>query len=218
MATIPTRRGTHSASIRVVATLAVGAIATLAAMTFARGDLALLIGWLAACLTYTVWVWLRIGRMGADETRAHATREDPSRPLADALLLIACLGSLGIVALILVGTSPAGWLKGTVAALAIASVAASWVLIHTLFTLRYASLYYRGTPGGVDFNQKEEPDYGDFAYLAFTLGMTYQVSDTALSSREFRMSALRHALLSYLFGAVILATIINLIAGLGSAS
>jgi uncharacterized membrane protein len=67
----------------------------------------------------------------------------------------------------------------------------------------------------VDFNQKNDPDYGDFAYLAFTLGMTYQVSDTSITSREIRRTALRHALLSYLFGAVILATVINLVAGFG---
>jgi uncharacterized membrane protein len=66
----------------------------------------------------------------------------------------------------------------------------------------------------VDFNEASRPRYADFAYLAFTLGMTFQVSDTALTTREVRATALRHALLSYLFGAVIIATTINLVAGL----
>ncbi len=196
--------------------LAVGVIVSTIAWFASSWDLALLIGWLAAALTYTVWVWFRIGRMGAEETEVHATREDPSRGLVDALLVIASVASLGIVAFVLVRSNSVNSVSGViVAALAIISVALSWLLIHTLFTLRYASLYYEGTPGGVDFNSKDMPDYGDFAYLAFTLGMTYQVSDTALGSRAFRMTALRHSLLSYLFGAVILASIINLIAGLG---
>ncbi|MBN9150025.1 MAG: DUF1345 domain-containing protein [Micrococcales bacterium] len=207
------------ASIRVLVMLAVGVISAIATGTASSWGLALLVGWLAASLTYTVWVWTRIGRMDAEETRAHATREDPSRTLADALLVIASVASLGVVAFVLVqAQSITSVGSAVIAGLAIASVAVSWLLIHTLFTLRYASLYYEGTPGGVDFNQKEMPDYGDFAYLAFTLGMTYQVSDTALGTRAFRRSALRHSLLSYLFGAVILATVINLVAGLGGHS
>lgn len=196
--------------------LAVGVIVSTIAWIASSWDLALLIGWLAAELTYTVWVWFRIGRMGAEETEVHATREDPSRGLVDALLVIASVASLGIVAFVLVRSSSINSVSSVIiAGLAIVSVALSRLLIHTLFTLRYASLYYEATPGGVDFNSKGMPDYGDFASLAFTLGMTYQVSDTAVGSCAFRMTALRHSLLSYLFGAVILATIINLIAGLG---
>ena len=77
-------------------------------------------------------------------------------------------------------------------------------------------LYYADDLGGVDFNQDEPPRYTDFAYLAFTLGMTFQVSDTDLKNHLVRVTALRHALLSYLFGAVILATTINLVAGLST--
>jgi uncharacterized membrane protein len=80
--------------------------------------------------------------------------------------------------------------------------------------LRYARLYYTEPIGGVDFNADDKPSYTDFAYLAFTIGMTFQVSDTALSSRAIRSAALRHALLSYLFGTVILATTVNFVAGL----
>jgi uncharacterized membrane protein len=97
--------------------------------------------------------------------------------------------------------------------LAAGSVALSWFLVHTLFTLRYA-LLYQSSDGGVDFNQKGSPRYLDFAYLAFTIGMTFQVSDTDIGSSAIRAAALRHALLSYLFGAVILATSVNFIVGL----
>jgi uncharacterized membrane protein len=82
--------------------------------------------------------------------------------------------------------------------------------------LRYALLYYAYPEGGIDFNQQERPSYRDFAYLALTVGMTFQVSDTDLQTSQIRATTLRHALLSFLFGAVILASAINLIAGLGS--
>ena len=100
--------------------------------------------------------------------------------------------------------------------LSLASVVLSWAVVHTVFTLRYARLYYWGPDGGVDFNDDAKPRYSDFAYLAFTIGMTFQVSDTALSANEIRRTTLRHALLSYLFGTGILATAINLVASLTS--
>ena len=99
-----------------------------------------------------------------------------------------------------------------------ATVALSWLVVHTVFTLRYAMLYYTGKDGGVNFNQPTPPRYSDFAYLAFTIGMTFQVSDTDLETPAIRATALRQALLSYLFGAVILGTTINLVAGLASSS
>jgi uncharacterized membrane protein len=93
------------------------------------------------------------------------------------------------------------------------TVAFSWLLVHAVFTLRYADLYY-GAGGGIDFHDDRAPDYGDFGYVAFTIGMTYQVSDTDLVSRPIRMAAIRHALLSYLFGIAVIATTINAVASL----
>ncbi len=89
----------------------------------------------------------------------------------------------------------------------------SWLAINVDFTLRYAHLFYSDPVGGVDFNGVDEPDYRDFAYLAFTIGMTYQVSDTNLLTSRFRRVLLLHALLSYLFGVVIIAAVINVSAG-----
>jgi uncharacterized membrane protein len=77
-----------------------------------------------------------------------------------------------------------------------------------------ARLYYSHPAGGIDFNQQAPPRFSDFAYLAFTVGMTFQVSDTDLQTPTVRAAVLRQALLSYLLGAVILATTINLVAGL----
>src|SRR5690606_3251822 len=97
---------------------------------------------------------------------------------------------------------------------AVVTVVLSWMSVNTDFTLRYAHLYYSSPEGGVDFAGTTAPDYRDFAYLAFTVGMTYQVSDTALLTPQFRRELLKHALLSYVFGAVIVAAVINAVAGL----
>jgi uncharacterized membrane protein len=90
----------------------------------------------------------------------------------------------------------------------------SWFLVHTIYTLRYAVLYYADPARPVDFNQKAPPKYTDFAYLSFTVGMTFQVSDTDLQSSAIRVATLKHMLVSYLFGAVILAGVVNVVAGL----
>ena len=107
-----------------------------------------------------------------------------------------------------------GLTRGLLVGLSVASVVLAWSVVHTVFTLRYANLYYTGRPGGVDFNEQEAPDYIDFVYLALTIGMTFQVSDTDLKTKDIRRTAVRHALLSYMFGAIILAATVNLIAGL----
>ena len=173
-----------------------------------------LLGWDAAASCFSVWAWATVSRMDASETSEHARREDPTRAATDILLLTASVASLIAVGVVLVAASTShGTSKGLLAGLAAASVALSWLLVHTLFTLRYARLYY-STDGGVDFNQKEPPRYVDFAYLAFTIGMTFQVSDTDIQTTAIRAAALRHALLSYLFGAIILATSVNFIVGL----
>ncbi|TFC97109.1 DUF1345 domain-containing protein [Cryobacterium breve] len=193
----------------------VGVVIGAATGVSADWTLAPIVGWAAACVTYVSWVWLTIGPMDIASTARHAAGEDSSRGAADILILLSSLGSLGALVVLLVGTqATTGAQRGMLAAAAVLSVGLSWTLVHTLFTLRYASLYYSGTPGGVDFNQAERPSYGDFAYLAFTIGMTFQVSDTTLQLHAIRMTALRHSLLSYLFGSFILATLINLVAGL----
>jgi uncharacterized membrane protein len=199
--------------------LVVGAIAGVGTGLAGEWGYAPVAGWTAASLTFSAYVWTVITRMNPQQTAAHATREDPSRAATELLILAANLASLAAVGYVLIrANSLQGAARGLLAGLAVASVAASWFLVHTLYTLRYARLYYSDKPGGVDFNQDEPPRYTDFAYLAFTLGMTYQVSDTDLQLHAVRATALRHGLLSYLYGSVILATIINLVAGLSSSS
>jgi uncharacterized membrane protein len=199
----------------VLVAAAAGAVA--AGLLGALGPWALvpLVGWDVAALTYLAWTWGAVWHLDAEHTARQAVREDPGRAATDGLLLSASVMSLLAVGLVLVEAgNSSGAAKSLQAALSLASVVLSWSVVHTVFTLRYAHLYYAGSDGGVDFNQDDPPRYADFAYVGFTIGMTFQVSDTELTATDVRVTALRHALLSYLFGAVILAATINLVAGL----
>jgi uncharacterized membrane protein len=176
---------------------------------------AALLGWDATALCFLLWVWLSIWALSPKQTREVAVREDPSAALADSVVLVAAVACLAAVAMVLVKASTThGLEKALLIALGVFSVAASSLTLHTVFTLRYARIYYTGAAGGITFNEKEPPNYVDFAYVALTIGLTFQVSDTDLSSRAMRRTALRHALLSYLFGAVIVALTINVVASL----
>lgn len=200
----------------------VGVVGAVIAGVLGSWSYAPLVGWDLAVLVFSGWVWAATARMDAPTTQAHATADDPGRASSDLIVLAAAVASLAAVGVVLVQASSAtGLAQGLLAGLGVVSVALSWFAVHTLFMLRYARLYYLDSAGGIDFNQDEKPVYSDFAYLAFTVGMTYQVSDTDLKTHAIRATALRHGLLSYLFGAVILATAINFvvsIAGGGSGS
>jgi len=200
----------------MAAALVVGLLVTIVTGLLNAWHYAVIAGWAAACLVYVTWVWVSVWKLDGPTTKEHATLEDPGRRTADLVLILAAAASVVAVVYILVDArNLKGGAQLGVALLAIVSVALSWTLVHTLYTLRYARIYYRGG-GGIDFNQKEEPQYSDFAYLAFTLGMTFQVSDTDISSSYIRRTILHHVLLSYLFGTVIVAATVNLVAGLGS--
>ena len=98
------------------------------------------LGWAAASLTYLVWVWSIIGRLSPEATATHAAREDSGRAASDALVLASTLASFGGVVLILLDAGfTEGIAKAGIIAVALGSIALSWLLVHTLFTLRYAS-------------------------------------------------------------------------------
>jgi uncharacterized membrane protein len=211
-----TWRGRRTIS-RLVLALTAGVLA--AAITIAAGGwkYAPAIGWDATAMVFCALIWMVIWPMTAEDTAQRATEEDPGRANTDILVLSASVASLAAVSVVLVNAHAAhGATQAMLASLGLLSVAVSWFTVHTVFMLRYALLYYVAPEGGIDFKMAERPSYRDFAYVALTLGMTFQVSDTDLRSTQMRATALRHALLSYLFGAVILAVAINLIAGLGT--
>lgn len=206
----------RKSSVRLVVMLIVGVVATIITASFGEWAYAPTVGWCLAAAVYASWVWIVIGRQDADQTKTHATTEEPRRATAELLVLLLSIVAVFSVAFVLVqASSSQGTAKLLLVLLALVSVALSWLLLHTLFTLRYARLYYgAGSGGGIDFNQKEPPQYTDFAYLAFVLGMTFQVSDTDITNHTIRVTALRHSLLSFVFGTIILASTVNLVAGL----
>jgi uncharacterized membrane protein len=207
--------GRNRSRLRLISMLVVGLIVGVTIGITASWWYAAVGGWAAACAVYILWVWLVVGRFDGATTRTHATREDPGRATSDLLVLCVTVASLAAVAILLLHTSRAhGGSQAVGAGMSVLSVALSWTLLHTVYTLRYARLYYEPPVGGIDFNDDEDPRYVDFAYLAFDLGMTFQVSDTNIRSTRLRAVILRHTLLSYVFGTVILATTVNLVAGL----
>jgi uncharacterized membrane protein len=203
-----------SARTRLASCLASGLAAFAVAILLTPWQIADLVGWDVTGAVFVAWVLVSTRGKDPAQTRAMAVMEDNSRVAADAILIGASIASLVGVGLALVKAgneqNPAHTL---ITAFAFLSVVVSWSSVHTIFTLRYARLYYQAG-GGIDWHSGDLPDFGDFAYVALTLGMTFQVSDTDINSKPIRKAALRHAVLSYLFGVVILATTINVVASL----
>lgn len=211
-----------STGSRLAICLGIG-IAGGAASAFAGwGFTSLAVGWWLFCGLMMGWVWTIVGRMDAAQTAAAAQREDPSRRASGILTVAAALSSMIAVLAFIIISATSGTEMTVLGALAMAgTVALSWLLLQTEFTLRYTHLYYSPGPdgrpsGGLDFNQSDPPCYLDFAYYAFTIGMTYQTADVDVTDSRIRAVGLRHALIAFLFGAVIVAATVNLVAGIGS--
>ena len=205
-----------SAFFRLAVVAIIGLVAAVVSFFLAPWQFAALTGWDAAAIAFVLWVWLSVRAFDPEETRTFATREDTNRLTSSLLLVGASLASLVGTGFDLVKATDAhdvGRVALTV--IGLLTVALSWMVVHTVFALHYAHEYYTAPEGGIDFkNDDEQPDYQDFAYVAFTVGMTFQVSDTDIQARRIRRTVLRQALLAYLFGAVILAVVVNLIASL----
>jgi uncharacterized membrane protein len=204
-----------AARTRVLGSILIGIVLAVPVSLATSWDPFLLVSWDFASLAFVASIWIRIWNLDADQTARIAVREDPTRATADLLTLGAAVASLAAVGAVL-GRAAAshGSTQVLLAGLAVVSIVLSWWVVHTVFTLRYARLYYQGTEGGIDFNEADPPGYSDFAYLAFTIGMTFQVSDTDLKTKLIRKTALRHGLLSFMFSTCILATTVNLIGNL----
>lgn len=211
-----TSRRARRAKARFLIMVLAGLAAALLTSVLGYWPVAAAVGWCAAALVYNLWVWVTIKGMDAARTSAHAQEEDPRRGTFDLLIVLAALASLAaVLGVMIAAKDEQGLAKLALALLSLFTVALSWLLIHTLFTLRYARTYYSlPHPGGISFNQDDPPQYTDFAYIAFCLGMTYQVSDTDIQTREMRSVALRHSLLAFVFGTGILATTLNLVVSL----
>jgi uncharacterized membrane protein len=167
--------------------------------------------WDVSALVLLILAWLVIIPSDQSETKHNAMRQDGNRTLVGSLVILS-----SAVALVTVGFTLPHVQKGgssDIALLCVLAVLEAWTLLHTTYTFHYAHLYYARAKGeGLSFYHQESPDYLDFAYFAFTLGMTYQVSDTQPTKRMMGRSIFGHSLISYVFGTGIVAVAINLLA------
>ena len=210
--------GWHAPAMR--RTLIVGASGLIVAVVllwFVPWGLAAMAGWDVAALAFLASVWPIIVRADSSHAAKLAKREDETRGSATVLLVAASVASLlGVGFAITLAQGQSGPLQVLLIGAAVLTVVLSWTVVNTVFTLRYADLHF-GSDAGIAFGNSDGPEgptYRDFAYLAFTIGMCYQVSDTTIRDRLIRRTVLSHALLSYLFGAAIIGGSVNLIAGL----
>jgi uncharacterized membrane protein len=213
---MPAYKEAMEARARLAISIALGAVALVVTIFFLSWQIALLVGWDSVAVSFIVMVWASTHHRDSATVEAQAVKEDDTQVGSDLVLVGASVASLvGVAFVLLKAASAQGAAHTGLAALAVASVLCSWASVHTVFTLRYARLFYTGKDGGIDFHATGYmPTYGDFLYVALTIGMTFQVSDTDLTSREIRRAAVRHALLSYLFGVVVVAITINVVASL----
>jgi uncharacterized membrane protein len=207
-----TARLPDSAPGRLAWSIVGGVVIGVVVATLTHALWGVLSGITATAATFVLSGWWALWPMDAESTSRHARRDEFEPHLEEVVVVAWALAGLIAVGLLLIlGKTDE---RSLVALLALAGVAMSWAGLHLMYAARYAYLFYSGAPGGIDFNGDELPAYRDFLYFSYNLGMTYQVSDTAVSSRTIRAVVFRHCLLSYTFGTVILATTINLIASI----
>lgn len=199
---------------RLLTCLAGGVVAAALSTVAGVPELSVLAGWVVAAGGLLSWVW-RISwprdapgtkRLAEEEGRTHVT---------DTVVLCAAVVSLAAVVEALVRSGSMDPVGVATVVLGVLVVILSWALVNTVFALKYARRYYSGGDGGIDFGQQDPPAYSDFAYVAFTVGMSFAAPDTQLVDRSIRKVALGHALLSYLFGTVVIAVAVNLVTNLG---
>lgn len=195
--------------------VAVMAVVALGLMPLIYGGRALLIGFDAGALVFLGLIIRKAMIEQSAALRAHAARNEPDHHVLNLLALLVV--TVVIVAIWIELTGKGGG-HGTGIALAAVTLALTWLFSNTLFALHYAHVYYlrdrHGKDvGGLDFpGTGTPPDYWDFAYFAFVLGMTFQVSDVAVTSKRMRRIALAHGLVAFVFNIAVVALSVNLLA------
>lgn len=185
-----------------------------------NGEVWFLAGWLAYCAVLLGSTWHLAAHLDAHATRRRAQLIDPGSAALFVLVATACCASIVAVALgVETAKALIGWARWAHLAMAMASLAASWLLMQAMFALHYARVFYRPLAArdeptrGLVFPGGQEPDYLDFLYFSAVVGMTSQVSDVAVASRRMRRLTLLHGLLSFAFNLVVLALAVNVFAG-----
>jgi len=172
----------------------------------------LLIGWDIFVAVYLILVYTLVLRSGLAHIRRNAILQDDGRFL---ILMVTALGAFASIAAIIFGLD-AQHRSSPELALATVTIALSWAAVHTTFALHYAHEFYRGTkPGGLDFpkgHEEEAPDYWDFVYFSFVIGMTAQVSDVGVTDKIIRRTATVHGVISFIFNTALVALMVNIAA------
>lgn len=186
-----------------------------------EGMTRVMIGWDVFSVCMIIISGVIFATMRPRQIRVLAKQEDAGRLVVFAIVLVAILGSLMGVLLLLQNKDNWELSKGVETFIYLTGVSCSWILLHTMFAYRYALLYYGDHPMdpdthtvGLQIPNELWPDYLDFAYFSFVIGMTFQVSDIEISSRHIRRVALVHGMLSFLFNTVIVALTINVVVDL----
>ncbi len=214
------------AHYRLMMSLAVSAIVFFCLNGKVTTPALILVVWIGCALTVILLNWIIIFSSHPLEVRKIAKLQDSSRTFLFAFITTLSVVSLGAIIYLLKSTKGlADAAKNEHILLAIGAVVISWFLLHTIYTLRYAHLYYdpdtdidgeTKAVGGLQFPGKQQPDYLDFVYFSFIVGMTFQVSDVNITSRRIRRVCIMHALLSFAFNTAILALSINVVSGMVS--
>lgn len=177
--------------------------------------------WDVFALAYNITCWSVFFNRKVEEIRKYARKEDGSRTFVFVVILLACFASMLMVLLLMISDESRETDKALYIPVAIAGILFSWGMVHTMFAFHYAHIYYdddedkvQKQAGGLEFPKEEEPDYLDFAYFSFVIGMTFQVSDVEISARKLRRIALLHGLLAFMLNTFVVALTINLVAGL----
>lgn len=175
--------------------------------------------WNVFSISYIIISWIIFYTMPVADIEKHANTEDGSRIFVLISVLVCTFASMFTVLLLIISAGKSdGQGMGNII-LSITGIMSSWIMLHTIFTMHYAHLYYSKIKGtatacGLDFPDEKKPDYLDFAYFSFVIGMTFQVSDVTINSRIIRRTALAHSLLAFGLNTFVVALTINLIAGL----
>lgn len=202
-----------SAHLRLAYALALGAIAALITAAFTDLSWAVLVGLTGVALTFVVLSWAVVWPMDTRETAKHAVR-DSYNPLFEEVLIAAAavISLVGMVMVMILSHDGRGPLA---AAVGLIGVFLAWAMLHLMYATQYAHLYFDGEQvGGLDFGQDKDPCYADFLYFSFMVGMTYGTTDVGVLTTPLRSVCLRHGLLSFVFGTVILATGVSLVSGI----
>ncbi|HTL09058.1 MAG TPA: DUF1345 domain-containing protein [Chitinophagaceae bacterium] len=227
MATLPGSKQADSFFLRLrpIHRLLIGCGAALLTFIFIRAAVEstlvlIMIMWDVLCVTILLTAWIVFFTCPPARIRKIASQEDGSRVLVFFFVLLSSMASMGIV-VVLINADEFSTQKALYLVVCIMGMLLSWCMVHTTFSFHYAYMYYDDDAAapekhaeGLDFPKEKAPDYLDFAYFAFVIGMTFQVSDVQITSRSIRRKALAHGLLSFALNTFVVALTVNIIAGM----